>query len=98
MPVVVALPDEAEAVEGEHVVDRADVLAAAGDEFGEAAGGDGFGVGAELADEALQYPIDETNVAVVEADLDVVGGAGADDLSGLLDLYTGEAGGAVEES
>ena len=89
MAVLVAFPDEAEAVEGEHFVDAADVLAAAGDELGEAAGGDGFGVGAELGDEAFEDAVDQADVAVVEADLDVVGGAGADDLGGLLDLRRG---------
>src|SRR6185312_10320941 len=97
VPVVVALPDEAEAVEGEHVVDRADVLASAGDQLGKASGGDGFRVGSEFVDEAFENPVDQADVAVIKTDLDVVGGGGADDFGGLLDLYAGKAGGAVEQ-
>ena len=78
-------------------VDLADVLGAAGDEAREAAGGDGAGVGAELGDHAFQDSIDEADVAVVEADLQVVDGVGADDLGGLADVNAGQAGGAVEE-
>ena len=41
--------------------------------------------------------VDEADVAVVEADLEVVDGVGADDLGGLADVDAGEAGGAEEE-
>ncbi len=44
--VLVAFVDEAQAGEGEHLVDVLDVLAVGGDELGQAAGGDGFGGGA----------------------------------------------------
>src|ERR1700679_2753979 len=97
LAVVIALPDEAEAVEGEGLVDLLDEAGVGGDEPGEAAGGDGFGGGAELGDHALEDAVDLADGAVVEADLDVVRGVGADDLGGLFDFDAGEAGGAGEE-
>ncbi len=94
---LVALVDDAEAGEGEAVVDGGEVLGAGGDERGEAAGGDDPGVGAELGDHAGEDAVDQADVAVVEADLHVVDGVGADDLGGTLDVDAGQAGGAGEE-
>jgi hypothetical protein len=48
-------------------------------------------VGAHALDHAGEDAVDEADVAVVEADLDVVDGAGADDLGGLADLDAGQA-------
>ena len=84
MTVLVALPDEAQAGKREHVVDAVKVLGVRGNELGKAAGGDGLGVRAELGDETFQDSIHKTYIAVIEADLDVVRGAGTDDLGGLF--------------
>ena len=46
-----------------------DVLGAAGDQAGQAAGGDRAGVWAELGDHAREDAVDETDIAVVKADL-----------------------------
>ena len=57
-----------------------------------------LGVGAELGDHAFEDAVDQADVAVVEADLQVVDGVGADDLGGLADVDAGQARGAGEES
>src|SRR5438874_5162977 len=95
--VTVALIDEAEAGEGEVFVHLRDVAAARGDEAREAASGDGAGVGAELGDHAREDAVDQADVAVVEADLEVVHRASADDLGGLADIDAGQTGGPGEE-
>jgi hypothetical protein len=50
--------------------------------------------GAEFGDHAFEDAVDQADVAVVEADLEVVDGVGADDLGGLADVDAGQAGGA----
>ena len=99
----VALEDDAQTAEGEGLVDQGAVAGAFGDEAGEAAGGDGVDAragreaGVEMLEHAVEDAVDEADVAVVEADLDVVDGACADDLGGAFDVDAGEAGGAAEE-
>jgi len=95
--VLVALVDEAEAAEGEQFVDLGDVLGTAGDETRESSGGDGLGIRAQLGDHAFEDAVDQADVAVVEADLEVVDGAGADDLGGLADVDAREAGRAGKQ-
>jgi hypothetical protein len=95
--VLVTLVDEAETGEGEQFVDVTDEFRTARDEACEASGGDSAGIRAELGDHAFENAVDEADVAVVEADLEVVDCAGADDLGGLTNVDAGQAGGAGEE-
>ena len=93
----VALEENAQAIEGEHVVDLGDVARVGGDHARQAAGGDHARLLAQLGEDALEDAVDEADVAVVEAALQMADGVGADDLGGALDVDAAEAGGAGEE-
>ena len=93
----IAIIDEAQAFEGEAVVDFGDIFRFASDEVGEATGGDAFGFGTELRDHALEDGIDEADVTPEEADLKIVDGIRADDLRGAANFDAGQAGSAGEE-
>ncbi len=52
---------------------------------------------AELGHDALEDAVDQSDVAVIEAGLEVGDGVGADDFGGALDVHAAEAGGAGEQ-
>ena len=93
----VALKEDAEAVEGEEVVDLADVAGVFCDHAGQAAGGNDAGLVAEFGEDALDDAVDEACVAVVQARLQMADGVGAYDFGGALDVDAAETGGAGEE-
>ena len=94
---MIAIVDEAQAVEGEAVVDFGDVFRFAGDEVGEAAGGNTLCFRAELGDHALEDRIDEADVAPEQTDLEIVDGVGPDDFCGTANLDTRQTRGAGKE-
>src|SRR6185312_13294789 len=93
----VALIDETQSLEGEHLVDFGDVLRLARDEVREAAGGDAFCLRAEFGDHALEDRVDEAEVSPEEADLQVVDGVRPDDFCWAADLDAGQARSAREQ-
>ncbi len=97
----IALKENAQAVEREHVVDLLDVARVGSDHARQAAAGDDarrlLGVGAKLRKNALDDAVDEADVAEVNSALQVADGVGADDLCRALDVDAAQARGAREE-
>jgi len=93
----IAIVDEAQAFEGEAVVDFGDVLRLGGNEVRKAPGGNAFCLGAELGDHALENRVDQTDVAPKQANLEIVDGVGSDDLGGAADFHARQTRGAGEQ-
>ncbi len=66
------------------------MLGSTGDQLRKAACGYGLSSGAEFGDHAFEDAVDQTDVAVIQADLDVVDRSCSDDLRGLLDIDAGK--------
>src|SRR6201996_5032806 len=97
LAIVIALPDEPQAIQRQHFIHARDVLAVRRDQLRESARSDNFRLRSKFLNQALENPIDEANVTVVQTDLDVVGRTCADDLCRLLDLDARKACGARKE-
>src|SRR5215831_9182126 len=93
----IAFKQDAEAVEREQVVDLANVMRVGGDHASQAASSDHAGLLPKLGEDALQYAIDQADISVVEAALQVADGVGSDDLCGPLDVYAAQPGSARKE-
>src|SRR5579875_3556919 len=91
------LVDGAEPVKGKGIVDVLNVFGVACDEMGETAGGDADSGWAEFGDHALEDAVDDADVGVVEAELEVIDRVAADDFCRTFDFDAGQAGGAGEE-
>ncbi len=94
---VVALPDEAQALESQEVVDVLDVLRSFADHGAKATGGEDLGLRAQFVEQKFEDAVDQTEVTVVEAGLQAAYGVGADHAGGLANFYAWQAGSAREE-
>src|ERR1700678_1711841 len=65
--------------------------------MGESAAGNDARLGAEFGDDAIQDAVDQSDVAVVKAALQMADGVGADDLGGPFDVDAAQAGGAGKQ-
>ena len=95
--VQIAFVDEAQSGQGQVFVHGPDVLRSACNQWGQAAGGDGPGLGSHLGDHAFEDAIDQADITVIKTDLEVIDSSGSNDFGGLFDLDALQAGGAGEK-
>ena len=103
--IAVALVEQAQTVECKHVVDGGDVLGIVVEHVSEAAGGNHFWhrraavwlAALDFSEHSLEDAIDQTDVAVKKAALQMRDGVSADGASGTLDIDARKLGGAGEE-
>src|ERR1700744_5657670 len=76
----IAIVNEAQPLEREHVVHLRDVLRLARDQMRQSTGGDALCVRAQLGDHALEDRVDQPDVPPEKADLQIVDGVRADNL------------------
>src|SRR5215472_17822349 len=88
---LIALPDNAQALESEKLVDCFDVTRRAADQWRLASCCNHFRLGAHYFFHAVENAVDQIRVAVKEAGLHRCGRIAANDLSGIIDFHTEEA-------
>src|ERR1700736_27332 len=90
VPIQIAFVDEAQPGQGQHLVHCVDMLGSTGDQLRKTACGDGPGSGPKFGDHAFEDAVDQTNVAVVKTNLNVIDGPCSNNLRGLFDIDAGK--------
>src|SRR5258708_36027996 len=93
----IPLPDNAQAVEGEKVVDRLDVFRSGADQRAQAASGNHFGVASQLGEQKIENAIHQAEVPVVEPGLQTAHSSRADNSLWFANLHPRQARRALEE-
>ena len=94
---LVAIPDDAQSVEGQKFVDILDEARCGADQRSQTAGRNHARLLSEFIDQALENAIDEPELAIIKTGLQTAHGRRTDHPRGLANLHARQARGALKE-